>query len=78
MSTKYINLIEAPPICENYPRTSALGLNMKKVKRNGIEWLIPESFRVVGVLPHGYSFRPKNAAERDGLVRLLNDMEYNK
>ena len=35
-----------------------------------------ESLKVVGVLPHGYNFRPTTAKDRDNLVHWLNKLEY--
>ena len=35
-----------------------------------------DSLQVIGNLPHGYSFRPKNARVRDLLVQWLNSLKF--
>lgn len=63
MTTEYFDLIEVTDI--DQPRTSSLGVSP------GIDQM-----RVVGILPHGYCFRPKTARDRDNLVDWLIQLEY--
>ena len=48
------------------PRTSALGISRNRVG----------SVSVIGVLPHNYDFKPKSGADRDMLVRWLQQLDY--
>lgn len=49
-------------------RNSALGIDA----RSHVEPL----FEVVGVLPHGYYFKPATAKDRDAMILHLLKMEY--
>ncbi len=60
---RYIDLIETSVTTKKRARRSSLGMGT-------------EGLWVIGVLPHGYAFRPATAKHRDALVRYLTDLEY--
>lgn len=63
MATEYISLIETG---SREPRTSSLAI----FEPNAL------NICVIGILPHGYTFRPKTTADRDALVSYLQNMEF--
>lgn len=63
----FINLIQSGGQIVDRPRSSSL-----TPTSDG------ESLAVVGVLPHGYVFRPKTARDRDALVEYLKQLEYSQ
>ena len=68
MSIKFIDLIDASPTDEEYPRSSSLAYDYNNQP--------PGAVRVVGVLEHGSEIKPKSAADRDRLVKLLQAIDY--
>jgi hypothetical protein len=65
MTPRFISIVESDTYTD-LPRTSTLAIS----KTN------PDVLEVVGILPHGYLFRPKTAKDRDALVHFLNNLEY--
>ena len=61
---KWIDIVETNPKDPEYARTSSL------------EASNPEQLTVTGNLPHGYTFRPKTAADRDALIEWLNALTF--
>ena len=62
--TTFIDLIETG---SDEPRVSSLAINSTGS---------PHGLTVIGVLPHNYSFKPREALDRDMLVDWLNELEY--
>jgi len=63
----FIDLIELNGKPEDRPRQSTLMIGGSG-QHGGLE--------VIGVLPHGYEFKPFKAADRDELVGWLNRLDY--
>jgi hypothetical protein len=71
---RFISLIETNPDKFGFdptvdrPRSSALAVGGSSVP--------VDSLRVVGVLPHGYEFKPATPDDRDALVEYLEGIVY--
>ena len=66
MSIEFIDIIETNPSNPEWPRQSCFSLTDRE----------PDALRVVGVLPHGYEWRPKNAQACQELIAWLSSLEF--
>ena len=64
----FIDIIETNNLPDTRPRQSSLVIGGSR-QTGGLE--------VLGVLSHGYEFRPRRAKDRDELVDWLNRLQYN-
>lgn len=63
----FIDIIETNATDETHPRQSSLMIGGSS-QNGGLE--------VLGVLPHGYEFKPRRAIDRDELIGWLNRLHY--
>ncbi len=66
MNIEFIDIIETNPSNPEWPRQSCFSLTDRE----------PNSLRVVGVLPHGYEWRPRTSQARHELIAWLSSLEY--